>query len=581
MTLESDLRSAADAANSGNFKSALKLARVGAKRHPKHPVFPNIQGIAFAAQGKHRDAVQQFKTALKIAPEFHDARRNMAQSLILLGQPDTALKLLAKVLSATPKDANAWYLSAQGELALGHAEAAISAANKSLALQPGQSRVLNLRGTAFLATGDEAAALKDFEAAIAINPDDVEALVNASLPLARQLRSDDALKVAQRAVELAPDHSAARQRLGMQLLESGDTGGARAQFAALMESDPRNCDAVALMAQVSAVADDPQLEKTALRLRKSASKDSAEYADLSFALARIAQRRGDIPAELDFLAQANQTMARLEPFDAQADAARFGRLLARRFTPAKGTPYRDHPTPVYVLGLPRSGTTLVETMLGVHPQVQAMGERAAPGWLLSPYAETEADFDEDAQAAFIREDLARRPACPAGVTTVIDKMPENYLYLGFLATAWPQARIIHVRRDPRDIALSMWRARFAGRDLAYSYDLTAMAQRFNAYARLMAHWRGLFPDQILDVAYEDLVRDPAGQGQRIAEFCGLDWQEDMAHPERSEQPVLTLSAGQVRQGIHEKSVGGWQARREALAPFIAALDPALWPETKS
>jgi len=152
--------------------------------------------------------------------------------------------------------------------------------------------------------------------------------VNGSLPLVRQLRSDDALKVAQRAVELAPDHSAARQRLGMQLLERGDTDGARAQFAALMKSDPRNCDAVALMAQVSTAADDPQLEKTVLRLRKSASKDSAEFADLCFALARIAQRRGDISEELGYLAQANQTVAGLDPFDAQADAARFERLPA-------------------------------------------------------------------------------------------------------------------------------------------------------------------------------------------------------------------------------------------------------------
>jgi len=178
-----------------------------------------------------------------------------------------------------------------------------------------------------------------------------------------------------------------------------------------------------------------------------------------------------------------------------------------------------------------------------------------------------------------RDPMERRmlPELPAGVSAFTDKMPENYRLIGFLKTVHPGARFVHLRRDPRDVALSMWRGHFSGSALNYTYDLRAMAHRFNLYAEIMAFWHRLLPGQILDLPYEEMTADPEVASRTLAAHCGLDWVPQMARPDETAEAVLTSSAGQLRQPVHRRSVGAWRTHAEALAPFIAGLDPALWP----
>ena len=138
-----------------------------------------------------------------------------------------------------------------------------------------------------------------------------------------------------------------------------------------------------------------------------------------------------------------------------------------------------------------------------------------------------------------------------------------------------------MRRDPRDIALSMWRGRFTGRALDYTYDQQAMARRFNTYARMMAHWHKVLPGQVLDLSYEEMVSDIDSASRTLADWCGLEWDAAMARPNESAGQVLTMSAAQIRQPVHQRSVGGWKAHETMLGDFIDGLDPALWPEIES
>ena len=181
---------------------------------------------------------------------------------------------------------------------------------------------------------------------------------------------------------------------------------------------------------------------------------------------------------------------------------------------------------------------------------------------------------------FIAADRRMRPDLAPDTTIWVDKMPENYRLIGFLLTAYPNARIVNLIRDPRDVALSMWRAHFSGTALNYTYDLRAMAHRFNLYARAMAHWRRVFPGAILDLAYEDLVQDVDTASRRLAAFCGLDRHPAMLRPDLAAGQILTHSAGQLRQPVHARSIGGWRRHADELAPFIAGLDPALWPQVR-
>jgi hypothetical protein len=215
-------------------------------------------------------------------------------------------------------------------------------------------------------------------------------------------------------------------------------------------------------------------------------------------------------------------------------------------------------------------------MLARHPAIAAMGERAATGILLQELIEKDLPFDSNAIARFVEADIGMLPACPNGTDAYVDKMPENYRYIGFLQAAYPAAKFIHIKRDPRDVALSMWKSHFSGPALAYTYDLRALAHRFGLYAQFMPHWTRLYPDAIQTVNYEELVSDPKSASQKLAQFCGLEWVEEMISPEKSDVPTLTMSASQIRKPIHRSSVGTWANQSDELAPFLEALDDSFW-----
>ncbi|WP_323776027.1 tetratricopeptide repeat-containing sulfotransferase family protein [Leisingera sp.] len=582
MTLQNDLQAAFGFLNQGRFKQALKQSKAGMKRHKSHPDFPNIAGISLSGLGKHRDAVPHFKKALVLAPGFHDARKNLAQTLLFLQQGETAMKLLDRVLADLPADQGALYLKAQAQLVQNDPEAAIATANGALARDGKQPRMLRLRAMAWKNLGDEKAALEDYQATLRLNPDDVDALTNISLPLARLMRQDEATEAAQKAVALAPENLEARRRLASQLISNGETEAARAQCLAILDLDPKDSQVLEMLARLNSREQNAELLPVAQKALKAAPPRSLDRANVSFALARISDQCGDKQAFAAHNDEANACMAAQNPYDYEDSERQFSRIMAafpQAIPPADTAP--DGPRPIYVVGMPRSGTTLTETVIGLHPDVFPLGERGVPAFLLHPYLDKDQDFTPEAARNFAVEDISRLPEMPAGTAAYVDKMPDNYRLLGHLLTAYPKARFVHLCRDPRDVALSIWRGYFSGSSLTYAYDLKAMAHRFNLYGRLMQHWRRVMPGRIYDLRYESLVSDIESESRKLAEFCGLDWVADMAHPERHKGQVLTLSNTQVRQTVHTRSVGKWEQYAGVLAPFTDGLDPEIWPEIKA
>lgn len=572
MSLQTDLAETLAHLNQGRPKAALKSARAAAKRYKTHPAFPNIAGIALSSLGQPRDAVDQFQKALKLAPEFDDARRNLAQALLVLGETGLAQTLLTRLLTRLPRDGAGWYLQAQAQLAAGQLGAAEDSASQAILHDPHPARARNLRGVIRARAGRLAEAIDDYDAALARAPQDVECLVNAADALSRQGQMPRAMSCLAAALERNPAHQNAWLRLAHLQLANGDLDAARRGFARVLDLAPNHAEALEQLAALNDAPANEALEPRVLAALKSAPRGSEAQAALLFAQARIAAqaRRADAEA---LLARANRTMATLLPANSDADTALSRAALAR--FPCADAAAGSGPRPVYVLGLPRSGTSLTEAMLGAHPQVAALGERAAAGSLLYPMLEEDSPFDP---VMFQARDRALLPPLPPDTAVYVDKMPENYRLAGFLLAADPRARIIHLKRDPRDIALSMWRGHFTGRALAYTYDLDAMARRFNLYAELMAQWHRLYPGRILDLRYEDLVADPLAASQRLATFCTLAWCPEMARPDQAAGQVLTLSASQLRQPVHGRSVGAWRAHADLLEPLIAGLDPRLWPE---
>ncbi|MDE4142559.1 MULTISPECIES: tetratricopeptide repeat-containing sulfotransferase family protein [Rhodobacterales] len=576
MIASRDLGIATSYLNSGAYKPALKIAKRLQKTTPRDPQPFNIAGICLSAMNKLPEAIAQFQRAMKIDPGFIDARHNLAQTLILAGRHAQAIKIVEPLRDSDP---TACFFLAQAHVHLGDLTAAEVAINQAVTSRPTFAPAQNLRGLILANLGEETDAIAAYEAALALDPNNVETLVNISLPLARQNRHAEGHEMVERAVQLAPEHIGARLRLGTSFIEAGRFEEAKEQFRAVLALHPAQTQA---FEQLSLLLDRDEMKTLVGPAKKALGKlrsGSVEAAELQFALSRIEDAMGDRQAAAKARERANGILAKQMPYDAEEDTRQTERILSRfpDITPSP-TDKPDGPYPIYVLGLPRSGTSLVEAMLSRLPNVETMGERAATGFLVQAFVNSDIPFDAGAARIFAHKDAARLPPCPDDTRAYVDKMPENYRYIGFLKTAYPHCKIVHVRRDPRDVALSMWKSHFTGTALSYTYDQTALAWRVGLYARLMQHWQTVFPDQILTVDYEDLVADPVTGSRALADYCGLEWLPEMAAPEGSSAPTLTMSASQIRQPVHQRSIGSWRAQADELAEFLEALDTSLWPD---
>ncbi|MFZ0498477.1 MAG: sulfotransferase [Steroidobacteraceae bacterium] len=237
---------------------------------------------------------------------------------------------------------------------------------------------------------------------------------------------------------------------------------------------------------------------------------------------------------------------------------------------------------IFICGLPRSGTTLLERILTGLSGVRSNGETDYFARTLLSASPTHRDpADRGVQDVFARAaavdwdaiaaGYARLANADGGSEFIIEKQPTNYLYLGAIHRALPQARLVLVSRSPLDSCFAMYRTLFGGEAYQFSYDLQDLARYYAAYARLIDHWRGAFGDSIHEVRYEDLVRDPARVGAAAARFCGLEWRDSAAEVDKNADVCLTQSAAQVRRPIYRSAAGHWRRYRAQLEPLMTAL----------
>lgn len=323
------------------------------------------------------------------------------------------------------------------------------------------------------------------------------------------------------------------------------------------------------------------------RIRAALAATRADHPDrayLQYALFKELDGAGEVDAAWRALAEG----ARLRRTQVQYDGAAEARLFAAlaQATPPGfldgAAPVDDGaPVPVFVLGLPRTGTTLLERILGGSGQVQLCGElndfRMQLKWCVDHHSLGFVDEVTTARlpgvdfAELGRRYLSHVAWRAPGARHFSDKNPGNFMLAGLILKALPQARIVHLRREPMDACFSNLKELFAANAHAYSYDFADLAAHHRNYSALMAHWHALAPGRILDVRYEDLVTEPEAQARRVMAFCGLEYRPEQIRIEGHAAPVSTASSAQVRQPIHARNVGGWRRYAEPLEPLRRLL----------
>lgn len=425
-----------------------------------------------------------------------------------------------------------------------------------------------------------AEAAKHFIAALAIEPDAARFLVGLGYCRQRQGDWEAAGDHYTRALALEPGQIQALLGLGTCARQQGRLDAAADWFRRALAADPLCVDAYHLLSPLQHfAADDPVLAQCEAVQARVATLPPVKRARYWFALGKLREDVARYDAAFTAYANGNQTRAALFALDeSSADAwlqqtreAFTAELLARCPAPAAtGTRI-----PVFVVGMPRSGTSLIEQILDSHPQVHGAGEIPDLGTVLTPRAgappawpqtvpRLAADELRALGAAYLDRVFGRFP----GATHVVNKTTLNYRHVGVIRMLLPQARIIHAMRDPMDSCFSCFTHLFDGDNLPYTYDLGTLGRYYIRYATLMRHWAEVLPGAVLDVRYEDLVADTETQVRRMLDYVGLPWDPQCLDFHRNQRVVETASRAQVTRPIYRSSVARWRHFEAHLQPLL-------------
>jgi tetratricopeptide (TPR) repeat protein len=452
-------------------------------------------------------------------------------------------------------------------------------------LKPDFAEAHNNLGNALLQQDKIDDAVVHLERALVLMPDFVAAHYNLGIALSRKDRSEEAKAHYERALILNPDYANAHNNLGNLFVEEGKFPQAIASFQRAIALKPTHAQAHLNRAAIKTFqrggADMAALE--ALAADGDLPEDNAIY--IHFALAKALDDIGDYVRGFEHLRRGNALKRRQINYDETSElklfqriAAVFDRSLIDRLQ-GLGDP---SPTPIFVLGMPRSGSTLIEQVLASHPQIHAAGELTilemmeASGELSSedpplPYPESAPVLDGNSLRALSRSYLSRLPSVANGEVRIVDKLSGNFLRVGLIRLILPSAKIVHVRRDPLDTCLSCFSKLFTY-GLHYSYDLAELGRYYRAYTELMAHWRSILsPGTMFEVVYEDLVNDLEGEARRLIDYCGLPWDDRCLGFHKTSRRVKTASSFQIHQPLFRSSLQRWRHYEAGLGPLVDEL----------
>ncbi len=467
----------------------------------------------------------------------------------------------------------------------GRPEAARKAWERAIQLRESYAEPhLNL-SVALWRSGEIRQALAHVERALRIRPDYAAAHAHKGVLLALLNRPKEALAHQERALQLEPENADHHNDIGTTWRFLGEREKARQAFLRATELEPAAGQFHNNLSQLWDFAAEPSYGERLAELAANTALPPEERAGILFARARCAEMLGDRVAFFDLLDQANRTRKDAAPYDRAATDAELQRIRALfadgPLPPVAAGSAGTDPRPLFVIGMPRSGSTLCEQILGRHPQVAAGGELPHTDRILSPFLKDGApppapDALAEARRRWLDDAVLFDPDGPGAHPVIVDKMPMNFRWLGLLAAMFPEARFVNMQRDPMAVAWSIYRLLFPG-GVPFAYDAGDIAHYMALYRQMMDFWRRLFPDRILDLDYDALTEDPEPHVRRLVAFCGLDWDDACLDFGRSTAIVRTASVDQVRKGLYRGSSQAWREYARELQPLKAALEQAGVP----
>lgn len=566
-----------------NFRSADAVLCItkALKLHPNNPESHANLGLAFKDQGKLKDAARHFRESIRLAPDHAMNYNNYGNVLRELGKPREAIKVYEKALELHPVFAECWSNFAAALNEAEQRKPAHKAVERALQLEPGLAQAHNNKGDILLAEARYDEALASYRKAAGLSPKYVIALSNMARALRDMDRPDDALEVLDQALQLEPDNPQTHYIRGVLLEQVGKPELAAEEFKNSIRIAPGMAIAHYYLAQLRGRLTSDEEFQLMQRVWREAELNANERMFMAFALARVHEQKKEYDPAFEYIRQGNQIKAEVQPYD-DAEAGEFTTALADCAEAAMNKlgsePGCADSRPVFVLGMPRSGTSLTEQILASHSEVAGAGELSYAYDMAHRIREmTHQAFPanmkllESNQFQQLGEYyLSRHSAENLALRYVVDKTPLNFQYVGLLALALPQAKFIHCYRNPVQNCWSIHKIPFDKKQ-AYAHDLAALGMYYKRYWALMQRWKAMFPGRILDVRYEDTVADIQSQATRVLDFLELPFEEAVLDFYSTDRLVKTPSASQVRQPVYSDALQSWRKYEKHLSPLIAQL----------
>lgn len=577
----------------GAFPAAQKAIATLLSKHPKSAVLHAMLGSTFSGMGRGADAMAALRMAQKLDPYYAEAWLNEGNEWRRQDRHDEARRAYRAAIARAPDLEQALVLYATIQNQQSQSAKALPFAERAASAHPKSLPALIALGNTLTLLRNHTRAAEVLERAVTLSRrQSTEAMVMLAQVYTHINRDADASALIEQVLALRPDHVLALTLKGSLLQTAGDFDAADAAFRQSLALSPTDGELFrSFIVGYKVKPGDPIVQQMQAAMARPDLTDRSRLS-FAFALGKALEDQKDFAAAFPYIRQGNEIVRKLHPFDMATRRAEIAAVQsAFRDVDWSGMQITgtDDGAPIFVTGMPRSGTTLVEQIIASHSRVTGAGEVALLQSACQKLIFTRPDRYDDARhlsdipssdiAAMGHDFLRQMGERFPGADIITDKSITTYMYIGLVKLALPNARIIVVRRDPRDTLLSIYKNRFPEGTHLYAYDLRDLAEYYATFVEMVEFWRNQTPDWFTEITYEALVANPESESRRLIAACGLDWEEACLNFHENKRKVDTLSVYQVRQPISGGSVKAWQRYEAELQPMIEVLrDRGLLPD---
>jgi tetratricopeptide (TPR) repeat protein len=584
--------------SNGQTQEALDAIEALIKDYPNDPVIYNISGVLYKQIGQLDEAIKRFEKALDISPDYAEAHNNLGVTLQDLGLMDEAVISYEKAIASNPEHATAHNNLGNIFKELKQLDEAVKSYGKVIDINPDFPDAHYNLGNSLRELGQFETAIKSYEKVITINPEFSEAHYNLGNSLRELGQLETAIKSYEKAVTINPDYHEAYFNLGSSFQQLGKLDDAIKHYEKAIAIRPNYAAAYYKLSYLKKyTASDPEIAKMQ-SLLSSDNITQLSRINLCFALAKVNENLDNQDELFKYLHEGNRLHKQESnsnySFDKKKNFFEIIKEIFNKNPPnIEQSPSFETSTlkPIFIVGMPRSGSTLVEQIMSSHHAVHGAGEfqdfRKILGSIVgnnltkgSEIASTSIgnkkmnlsnnySLPETAFLSLRNQylDVLSNLNVPESVIT--DKSLLNFRYIGFILTAFPEAKIVHMKRDARAICWSIYSIYLRGFD--FGNDFEDLAGFYGLYIDIMDYWHQLFPGQIYDICYEDLTTNQEEETRKLLQYCELDWDKNCLNFHKNKRAVKTASAKQVRKKMYQGSSEAWKKYESHLKPLIKAL----------